>query len=142
MEIYVKKLYDNVEIPTYATDGSAGLDIKAYLNEDITIKPNEIKLISTGLCMKIPINYYGQILPRSGLSLKGITINNSPGIIDSDYRNEIKLIVINNGQEDFIIKNGMRLAQFIIIKHKKIQFKQVENLDNTERTGGFGSTGI
>ena len=129
--------------PKYATDGSAGFDLQANIdgNNVICIEPNETKLISTGLYFEIPKGYKMSILSRSGLSLKGIVVANSPGLIDSDYRGELKIILRNTLLERFYIKNGERIAQGVLEKHETAVFENVEFLSETERgSGGFGST--
>jgi dUTP pyrophosphatase len=131
--------------PVYATEGSAGLDLRAHILEDIYILgPNEIKLIPTGVYIELPKGFFAMITPRSGLAIKwGISIVNSPGIIDSDYRGEIGVILINLGKEPFTIFNGDRIAQMIITSFEKVKFEIVDNLLNTERgEGGFNSTGV
>lgn len=131
-------------LPEYKTKGSAGMDLKANIEEPITLKPMERRLIPTGIYVSIPEGYEGQIRPRSGLALKhGITLVNSVGTIDFDYRGEIGVPVINLGTEDFTINAGDRIAQFIISKYERVEFEEVEILDATERgEGGFGHTGI
>lgn len=133
----------NNELPTYATKGSAGMDLRANLQEDVVIAPGERKLISTGLKISLPEGYEAQIRPRSGLALKkGVTVLNSPGTVDSDYIGDIGVILINHGEESLTISNGDRIAQMVIAKHETVEFEQVESLDETERgAGGFGSTG-
>lgn len=133
----------NNELPTYATKGSAGMDLRANLQEDVVIAPGERKLISTGLKISLPVGYEAQIRPRSGLALKkGVTVLNSPGTVDSDYIGDIGVILINHGEESLTISNGDRIAQMVIAKHETVEFEQVESLDETERgSGGFGSTG-
>ena len=129
--------------PTLATAGSAGVDIRAYLNEKVILNPLERKLIPTGLKVEIPLGYEIQIRPRSGLAYKhGITVLNSPGTIDSDYRGEIGVLLINLSNEAFEIKNGERIAQMILAKHEVPNFIQLKELSSSERgEGGFGSTG-
>lgn len=129
--------------PTYATAGSAGVDLRASLTDDYYIHPGERMLIPTGLYIQLPEGYEAQIRPRSGLALKnGITVLNTPGTVDMDYRGEIGVILINNGEDVFHIKNGDRIAQMVIAKCEQVEFKEVENLDETERgSGGFGHTG-
>lgn len=131
-------------LPEYKTIGSSGVDLQAYLNEPITLQPMERYLVPTGLYIAIPEGYEGQIRGRSGLALKsGITLANGIGTIDSDYRGEVKVILINLGTEPFEIKNGDRIAQLVLIKYEKINFELVEDLDNTKRgEGGFGHTGM
>ncbi|MBN2618717.1 MAG: dUTP diphosphatase [Spirochaetales bacterium] len=130
--------------PTYQTTHAAGADIKAFLKEDIVIKPLSRTIVPTGIYLEIPEGFEAQIRPRSGLAANyGITILNSPGTIDSDYRGEIKVIIINLSNNDFIIKNGDRIAQMVIAPVLQADFIQTDNLDETERgAGGFGSTGI
>lgn len=141
--IKIKKLFPDVELPEYKTQYSAGMDIKAYTKENITIKAGEIKLIKTGLAIALPNGFEAQIRSRSGLSLKnGIIVLNSPGTIDSDYRGEIGIIIMNVSQNDFIVEPNMRIAQMIISKYEQAELKLVEELDETKRAnGGFGSTG-
>lgn len=128
----------------YMTNGASGMDLKVVLDEPVVIKPLARVLVPTGIAVAIPEGYEAQIRPRSGLAIKyGITLLNTPGTIDSDYRGEIKLIVINLGSEDFVVEDGMRLAQMVVSKYAKIETKFVETLDETGRgDGGFGSTGI
>ena len=130
-------------LPQYATSQSAGMDLRANLDEAITLKPLERRLIPTGLHISLPVGYEAQVRPRSGLALKkGITVLNSPGTIDADYRGEICVILINLSQEDFVINDGERIAQMIIARHEQAEIIQVEELTDTERgTGGFGHTG-
>ena len=133
-----------LELPRCATEGSAGVDLKAAVNESVIIRPMERKLIPTGLSIAIPENYEAQIRPRSGLAFKhGITVLNTPGTIDSDYRGEVKVLLINFGKDDFIVERGMRIAQLVVKKYEKVQWNVVESLDDTSRAGGgYGSTGI
>ena len=135
---------EGLELPHYATEGSAGVDLKAAVDEAVIISPMERKLIPTGLSMAIPENYEAQIRPRSGLAFKkGITVLNTPGTIDSDYRGEVKVLLINLGKEDFVVERGMRIAQLVVEKYEKIQWNVVESLDDTSRAGGgYGSTGV
>ncbi|MDB4173668.1 dUTP diphosphatase [Bacteroidia bacterium] len=134
----------NNALPAYQTEHSAGVDLRAFVPERMTLKPFERKLIGTGLYMAIPQGYEAQIRPRSGLALKhGITVINTPGTIDADYRGEIKIALINFSQEDFHIENGDRIAQLILNKYEQVRFKLTDNLDETERgAGGYGHTGI
>jgi len=131
-------------LPTYATAGSAGMDIRASLTETLTLQPMERKLIPSGLFVEIPEGYEIQIRPRSGLALKqGITCLNTPGTIDSDYRGEIKVLLINLSNEKQLIENGDRIAQMVLAKTEKAAFQLVENITETKRgEGGFGHTGI
>lgn len=130
-------------LPEYATEYSAGLDLRANLEEDIFMKPFERKLIPTGLFVELPKGYEAQIRPRSGLAIKhGISVLNSPGTIDADYRGEIQVILINLSNEDFVIKNGERICQMVIAEHTQIRWDEVEVINETQRgTGGFGHTG-
>ncbi len=130
-------------LPGYATDLSAGMDLRANIQENITLKPLERKLIPTGLFIELPKGYEAQIRPRSGLALKkGITVLNSPGTIDADYRGEICVILINLSNEDFIIENGERICQMVIAAHSQVEWVEVEELNETARgAGGFGHTG-
>ncbi len=130
-------------LPTYETIASAGMDIKAFLPESITLKPFERALIPTGLFIELPIGYEAQIRPRSGLAIKsGVTVLNTPGTIDADYRGEVKVILINLSQENFTVHNGDRIAQMIIAKHEQAKWEKVDTLSDTERgKGGFGHTG-
>ena len=142
--VLIKKLNNNsFELPKYQTEGSVGMDLSAFIENDILIKPNKRELIPTGIAVSLPQNIEGQVRPRSGLSLKyGITVLNSPGTIDSDYRGEVKVILINHGSEDFLIKNNDRIAQLVFNEVVKVSFKEVNNLDQTSRDQkGFGSTG-
>ncbi len=131
------------ELPEYATAGAAGLDIRAHLSEAITLQPLERRLIPTGLFLEIPIGYEVQIRPRSGLAFKhGITVLNSPGTIDSDYRGEVGVLLINLSNEAFVIENGERVAQMVVAAHEQASWKEVSELSDTDRgAGGFGSTG-
>ena len=131
-------------LPSYETLASAGLDLRAYTTEPITLQPLERGLIKTGLFMELPKGVEAQVRPRSGLALKkGISVLNSPGTIDADYRGEIGVIVINLSSEPFTIASGDRIAQLVIAKHERADWKEVKSLKETERgLGGFGSTGI
>jgi dUTP pyrophosphatase len=133
----------NHKLPAYETPGSAGMDLRSCLEDTYTLKPGERKLIPTGLSIELPQGYEAQIRPRSGLAFKhGISIVNSPGTIDSDYRGEIKVLLINLGQEDFTIKNGERIAQMVIAKHEIVRWVNSSNLSDTQRgKGGYGHTG-
>ena len=130
--------------PEYATSQSAGLDLRANLTESITLKPLARTLVKTGLFIELPKWCEAQVRPRSGLAYKkGITVLNSPGTIDADYRGEIGVILVNLSEEEFVIENGERVAQLVIAKHEQAQWVEVENLDETDRgAGGFGSTGV
>ena len=130
-------------LPQYATPLSAGLDIRANLEEPIVLKPLERVLVPTGLSIALPEGYEAQVRPRSGLALKkGVAVLNSPGTIDADYRGEIRVILINLSSDDFIIEDGERVAQMVIARHEQAEWEEVEVLDQTERgVGGFGHTG-
>ena len=131
------------ELPGYATNGAAGMDLRANIDEPILLKSLERTLVSTGLFLEIPIGFEAQIRPRSGLAFKnGITVLNSPGTIDADYRGEIKVILVNISNQDFIINDGERVAQMVIAKHEQAEWIQVDQLIETDRgAGGFGHTG-
>ena len=131
-------------LPQYATEQSAGMDLRANLDEPVTLKPLERKLIPTGLHIALPVGFEAQVRPRSGLALKkGITVLNTPATIDADYRGEIGVVLINLSQEDFIVNDGERIAQMVIARHEKADFIEVEVLDETERgEGGYGHTGV
>lgn len=133
----------DLPLPHYATHGSAGMDLSAGIEEDIIIKSGEHKLVPTGICIELPEGYEAQIRPRSGLAAKnGVTVLNTPGTIDSDYRGELKIILINHGKEDFVITRGMRVAQMIISRYEQVVIEEVDSFTETARgTGGFGSTG-
>ena len=145
LEIKVKKLDSKIEtLPKYETEGSAGFDLRARIDEDVVVKAGEVKLIKTGLAFELPEGYEGQIRSRSGLALKNnLFVLNSPGTLDSDYRGEICIILANFGKNDFVVTDGMRLAQMVISKYEKVEIKEAFELSDTKRgTGGFGSTGI
>ena len=131
-------------LPQYATAQSAGMDLRANLDASVTLKPLERRLIPTGLHISLPAGYEAQVRPRSGLALKkGVTVLNTPGTIDADYRGEIGVVLINLSQEDFIIEDGERIAQMVIARHEQGLFEEVELLDETERgEGGYGHTGV
>lgn len=131
------------ELPAYATHASAGMDLRANLDAPILLKSLERTLVPTGLFMEIPVGFEAQIRPRSGLAFKnGLTVLNSPGTIDADYRGEIKVILVNLSKEDFTINDGERVAQMVIAKHEQAEWIQVEELIDTQRgAGGFGHTG-
>ena len=130
-------------LPTYETALSAGMDIRANLEQSVCLKPLERSLIPTGLFIELPVGFEAQIRPRSGLAAKnGITVLNSPGTIDADYRGEIKVILVNVSQQDFTINHGDRIAQMVVAKHETITWETVNELKTTERgVGGFGHTG-
>lgn len=132
------------QLPAYATPQSAGMDLRANIDESIVLKPFERRLISTGLHIALPVGFEAQIRPRSGLALKhGITVLNSPGTVDADYRGEVMVLLINLSQEEFIINDGERVAQMVIARHEQGLMELVDELDETERgTGGYGHTGV
>ena len=143
VKILIKKTNKEVITPKYKTDGSSGVDLSAFLEKKVIIKPNSSELIPTGLQVAIPEELEIQIRPRSGLAAKeSIGVLNSPGTIDSDYRGELKIILFNHGKEDFIINNGDRIAQMVLVPILKMDFEEVDSLPDTVRgQGGFGSTG-
>ena len=130
-------------LPEYATDKSAGFDLRAKLSEEIKLQPMERQLVKTGIFLELPSRHEAQIRPRSGLAIKkGITVLNAPGTIDADYRGEIGVILINLSQDEFTIENGDRIAQMVISEYQKVDFVEVDQLENSARgDGGFGSTG-
>jgi dUTP pyrophosphatase len=132
------------ELPAYSTPQSAGMDLRANIDESLTLHPMERKLITTGIYMALPIGYEAQIRPRSGLALKhGITVLNTPGTVDADYRGEVMVLLVNLSQEDFIVNDGERIAQMVIAKHEQADFVEVTELDETDRgDGGYGHTGV
>ena len=131
-------------LPAYATEQSAGMDLRANIDAPLTLRPLERKLVGTGLYIALPQGYEAQIRPRSGLALKhGITVLNSPGTIDADYRGEIMVLLVNLSDTDFVINEGERIAQMVIARHEQAVFESVETLDETERgAGGYGHTGV
>ena len=141
--IQIKKLSNEVLTPKYETSGSSGMDIAAYIERDIIINPGEKALIPTGFSLSVPRGYEVQIRPRSGLAVKkGVTVLNTPGTIDSDYRGEIKVILINLSKDEFSVKNGERIAQMVVCPIKQVIVEEVKELTETIRgIGGFGSTG-
>ena len=143
VRILVKKFDKNIKLPTYKTSGSSGMDIVAYIKNKITINPGKTAIIPTGIAVAIPKNYEIQIRPRSGLAAKkGISVLNTPGTVDADYRGEIKIILINLSKKLFVVKSGDRIAQMILSPIAKGKFKEVQKLPKTIRgKGGFGSTG-
>jgi len=143
MEIKVNVVSKSGILPSYETNGSAGMDLKAYLEEPIVLEPMDKQLIPTGVFIELPVGYEAQVRARSGLSIKhGITMVNGVGTIDSDYRGELKVPVINLGKETYTINNGDRIAQMIIAKYEKVMWEPVDTLEDTSRGhGGFGHTG-
>ena len=131
-------------LPTYATAQSAGMDLRANIESPVTLKPMERRLVPTGLHIALPEGYEAQVRPRSGLALKhGITVLNTPGTVDADYRGEIMVLLINFSNEEFVINAGERIAQMVIARHEQAQFEEVEVLDETEGgAGGYGHTGV
>ena len=131
-------------LPQYATPQSAGMDLRANLDEPITLQPMERRLIPTGLYIALPEGYEAQVRPRSGLALKrGITVLNAPGTIDADYRGEVGVLLVNLSQEPFVVNDGERIAQMVISRHEQGEFVEVDALDETERgAGGYGHTGV
>ena len=142
-EILIKRLSDNVSLPKYETEESSGMDLAANINEKIEIKPGTTAIVPTGISVSIPKNFEIQIRPRSGLAAKNqISVLNTPGTIDADYRGEIKVILINLGTKSFMIENGTRIAQMVLCHIVKAKLKEVKILKSTKRgSGGFGSTG-
>ena len=132
------------DLPNYSTSASACMDLRANISEQINLKPLERVIVKTGIFIELPIGYEAQVRPRSGLAFKkGITVLNSPGTIDADYRGEVGVILVNLSSEEFLIEDGERIAQMIIAKHEKAEWIEVETLDSSERGfGGFGSTGV
>lgn len=142
MKVKIKKLYPDAVIPEYHSEGAAGADIYAYLKEDVLLRKGEVCIIPTGIAVEIPYGWEIQIRPRSGLASRGIILPNSPGTIDSDYRGEIKVILMNLGDESFLIRHHDRIAQMILTKVERINFIEVGELSASKRgEGGFGSTG-
>ena len=131
-------------LPAYATPQSAGMDLRANIDADIILKPMQRHLVPTGLHIALPVGYAAQIRPRSGLALKhGITVLNSPGTVDSDYRGEVMVLLVNLSDTDFVIRDGERIAQMVVARHEQAEFQLVTSLDETERgEGGYGHTGV
>lgn len=146
MVVRVKRLPhgEGIELPSYATEHSAGLDLRAAVEEPVVLKPLERVLIPTGFVFEIPEGYEGQVRPRSGLALrKGVTVLNSPGTVDSDYRGEVKVLLVNLGREEVVINRGDRIAQMVIAPVSRVEVVEVEEVSQTSRgEGGFGSTGM
>ena len=138
------RLHPNAQLPKYATEHAAGLDLHACNDEDIIVQPQTVALIPTGFAIELPIGYEAQLRPRSGLALKhAISLPNTPGTIDADYRGEVKVILINHGKEPFTVRKGDRIAQMVIAKYERVDFVEVDSLSDTERgAGGFGHTGV
>lgn len=140
----ISQLTNDVPLPTYATKGSAGMDIYAAVIDEMVVKAGETTLIPTGFSMEIPVGFEAQIRPRSGLALKhNIGLMNSPGTIDSDYRGEVKIIFTNYGKNDFSVKRGDRIAQMVVAQYERVEWEETHQLSETARgSGGFGHTGI
>ena len=143
VKVLVKKLHPKVQLPSYKTEGSSGMDLMAFVENQIIISPNNSALIPTGLSVAIPKDVEIQIRPRSGLAIKSnISVLNAPGTIDSDYRGELKIILFNHSNAEFIVKNNDRIAQMVLTPVLKVDFEEVDALpDSTRGSGGFGSTG-
>jgi dUTP pyrophosphatase len=139
-----KKLNEKASAPIYGSDGSAGADLKACINKDIVLQPGKVSMIPISIAFEIPKGCFGLVCPRSGLASKyGITLRNSPGVIDSDFRGEMKVPLINNSKTPFTVKDGMRIVQLVIIPFKPANWTEVQELSKTARgSGGFGSTGL
>ena len=142
-EILIKRLSDKVVLPKYETEGSSGLDLAAHINESIEIKPGSTAIIPTGLAVSIPKNFEIQIRPRSGLAAKNqLSVLNTPGTIDADYRGDLGVILINHSNKNFIVKSGDRIAQLVISKFERVEWESTEKINSTMRgSSGFGSTG-
>ena len=132
------------KLPHYSTNASAGMDLRANIDESINLKPLERIIVKTGIFMELPVGYEAQVRPRSGLALKkGITVLNSPGTVDADYRGEVGVVLVNISTDDFLIEDGERIAQMVIAEHEQAEWVDVDVLDESERgAGGFGSTGV
>ena len=143
-EVLIKRLSKNIELPKYETNGSSGMDLSANIETQIKIEPGKTSIIPTGISVSIPKNFEIQIRSRSGLAAKSqISVLNSPGTIDADYRGELKVILINFSNKTFVVEKGTRIAQMVLCPIVKAKFKEVDNLDDTDRgVGGFGSTGL
>ncbi len=144
IKILIKRLSKNISLPKYETDGSSGMDLSAHIENSIIIKPGKTCLIPTGILLSIPKNFEVQIRPRSGLAAKNqISVLNTPGTIDADYRGEIKVILINLSNKNFVVEKGARIAQMVLCPIVKANLEEVDNLDETHRgSAGFGSTGL
>jgi dUTP pyrophosphatase len=146
MKISIRRLphAKDLPLPSYATEGSAGLDLLAAMDEEIVLAPRERRAIPSGIAIALPMGYEAQIRPRSGLALRyGVTVLNAPGTIDADYRGEVMTILVNHGPEGFTIKRGMKIAQMVIAAYVRAEWDEAELLETTARgTGGFGSTGL
>ena len=143
MNINFIKLHKNAHIPVCGTQNSAGIDLVACLDANIVLQPHGIALVSSGIAMEIPVGSFGMVCSRSGLAVKyGVIVLNAPGVIDSDYRGEVKVVLINHSAKDFVIEHGMKIAQLVVLHHENLLMIEVGDLTQTQRnTGGFGSTG-
>ena len=143
-EVLIKRLSKNIELPKYETNGSSGMDLSANIENQIKVEPGKTSIIPTGISVSIPKNFEIQIRPRSGLAAKSqISVLNSPGTIDADYRGELKVILINLSNKIFVVEKGMRIAQMVLCPIVKAKFKEVDSLDDSDRgNSGFGSTGL
>lgn len=132
------------ELPSYQSDAAAGMDLRANIDEEVTLEPLQRALIPTGLFIELPLGYEAQVRPRSGLAFKhGLTVLNSPGTIDADYRGEVKVLLVNLSNETFVVKDGERVAQMVVAKHEQVVWESTEALSETMRgAGGYGSTGV
>lgn len=139
----VREGFDDLPLPTYETDGSAGMDLRAAVDAEVELAPGERRLIPTGIAFALPTGFEGQIRPRSGLAVRhGVSMVNNPGTIDADYRGEVQVLLINHGDEGFTISRGDRIAQIVVARHERIEWNEVGNLPESQRgSGGFGSTG-
>lgn len=139
----VRNGFDDLPLPTYETDGSAGMDLRAAVDADVVLRPGERMLIPTGIAFALPYGFEGQVRPRSGLAVRhGISMVNNPGTIDADYRGEVQVLLINHGDEGFTISRGDRIAQIVVARHERIGWTEVGQLPESQRgSGGFGSTG-
>ncbi len=146
MRVAIKRLAHAVELPlpAYATEGAAGMDLLAAVESEIVLAPGAIEAVPTGIALALPKNWEAQVRPRSGLALKfGVTVLNSPGTIDCDYRGEVKVILINHGKEAFTLSRGLKVAQLVIAEHARVEWEESSDLETTTRAdGGFGSTGL
>ena len=144
IEVLIKRLSNNVELPKYETNGSSGMDLSANIDKQVKIEPGKTSIIPTGISVAIPENFEIQIRPRSGLAAKNqISVLNTPGTIDADYRGELKVILINLSNKTFVVEGGARIAQMVLCPIVKAKLREVDNLDDTSRgAGGFGSTGL
>jgi len=144
VEVKRKPGCEDLDLPRYMSEGASGMDLCAAVDEDVMIQPGEVKLIPTGIHIAVPMGHEAQIRPRSGLALKhGVTVLNAPGTVDSDYRNEVGVILANLGREPFVVKRGMRVAQMVIARTCRAELVEVKELGETRRgLGGFGSTGL